>query len=416
AGTVAAGLALVLLWWVGAPPLDPRPAPPADSSPVGAASFPRRIGPYVVPPRDLPQQSGPLAGIFEGTDAWLMGAGRDVPSRAWFALAPNGHVWRLPHVDGPMGTFPALSEDGRLLGFGGQDGCYRVRNLVTGVDHSYPGLPCPGGMGGQIPFHFSPSGNLLLAPYEQDVWWVLRPDGSSSALPITDTQNVVGWLDDTHVLMTLLDLTSDSPWSRVQFVTIDPVTGSRREQVMNLSELVGPFEDSGQWTGRFNADRTVLYLQGGGTVGPGVVRLEVATDGRLSFAPRRTDLPVDRIISDTSPGALQVVGENPATFTERSELIWLTASSDRGGGIEWSESDQHSVLQFHPAWSASWIWLATRPLAGTAQGLATPDSWWGWWWPHLLVVACVSAPAFWWWMRRRALRPQVTIRSEGPAA
>ena len=62
------------------------------------------------------------------------------------------------------------------------------------------------------------------------------------------------------------------------------------------------------------------------------------------------------------------------------------------------------------------IWLATRPLAGTAQGLATPDSWWGWWWPHLLVVASVSAPAFWWWMRRRALRPQVTIRSEGPAA
>ncbi|HYF74624.1 MAG TPA: hypothetical protein VD864_17475, partial [Nocardioides sp.] len=105
----------------------PRSAdvPPADSESRGVDGYPSRIEkPWLL--RDLPDRPGPLAAVLEtGASEWL-------------AASSDGDVWRVPQED-PSDSFPpALSADGRMIGYLTGHTTYVLRDLVTGEETSFP--------------------------------------------------------------------------------------------------------------------------------------------------------------------------------------------------------------------------------------------------------------------------------------
>jgi len=391
---------LVIGWFVGMPGA-PRTSPPASpSTSQGVRSHPGGIAAYaLVGPRLLPEKPGPLAGLFNGHGGWPW---QDDSERwDWYGFDARGHVWRLPHNSGPFSAMPALSDDGRWLGFRDQDcTCYAIRNLATGVTTRFaetrdrPALKGADGwlsqMGGvQTPWRFSPSGRLVLNNYIVGETWLLAPDGSARRLADTPNRTISpGWLDD-HRFLSLDAAWKDSATAWRSFtVTIEDVdAGSSTTQQVELGDVAADFDGAGQWTPRFTADRRTLFLLSAGqAMERGVLRYDVGADSRLRFAPRRADLPLDPLPGGWSStlGALQPVGPHPALVVD-NQLMWGT-TTPLGDGA--TRTDETTVMRIHPRWQVDMTLFAADAFAGPATG-RVPNRWLAWWWPQLLQTTAL---------------------------
>jgi len=205
-GAVAAAALVAVL--VGAPLLGVVAFPTLEPAGDRVRGYPMRIGhQWIV--RDLPARPGPLAALVE--------SGVRDGVYDWLAVSPSGHQWRLSTA-GFAQNFPALSADGRYLGYLEPDGVgYRIVDLVTGDRTVFPGVADgatgPGvnrsarelGVFGQSPAYFSPDGRRVAAngfpadvnPYQggSGIAILDRTTGLASYVPPTGSTSgiLAGW-------------------------------------------------------------------------------------------------------------------------------------------------------------------------------------------------------------------------------
>ncbi|HEY0948728.1 hypothetical protein, partial [Nocardioides sp.] len=170
--------------------------PPADGESDGGGGYPARVErAWFV--RDLPDRPGPLSAV--------IGA-----NLRWYAVSPEGNLWRVPQSD-PIDDFPpALSADGRMIGYLAGHTTYVLRDLTSGEETSFPEMTDGAEtradegtwwLGGQNPGFWSPDGSrLLLRAHRWDddrqvaYDLVLGTDGST--MEVREEGYPVGWLDD----------------------------------------------------------------------------------------------------------------------------------------------------------------------------------------------------------------------------
>ena len=110
--------------------LLPRSAevPPADGERgAGVDGYPSHVEKSWFD-RDLPSRPGPLAAVAELSDSRFL------------AISPHGDVWRIPQDEKVRDFFPALSADGRLLGYLRGPSTFVVRDLVDGKATRFSGI------------------------------------------------------------------------------------------------------------------------------------------------------------------------------------------------------------------------------------------------------------------------------------
>lgn len=96
---------------------SPLAAQYGTSSATHVSGYPSHIG-RQLPVLDLPAKPGPIAGLLSNGDEW-------------WAVSPNGHRWTVPGAT-TNGVLPALSGDGRFIGYGNSRGGYTIHDLVGG--------------------------------------------------------------------------------------------------------------------------------------------------------------------------------------------------------------------------------------------------------------------------------------------
>ncbi len=436
AGASVAALALLVVAVTGGLDLGRRAAPPAgdDGGSQVVGSYPKRIGPSLIPPRELPGAPGPLAGLVEGTIGWPW----QDQAFGWLGFDARGHVWRLPH-DERSGVYPALSDDGRWLAtIPTTESGWEIRDLDTGRITRFPQtrrhetfdghthmLYPEGGM--QWPMWFSPRGDLMvLANQSIDEGFVdliLRPDGS-----MTEVRDVpswgAGWLDDRRYLfMEPVDQSAcaDSAGGALtlRFVVLDTATSTRTEQRLAIPGARASGADSlfglGQWTPRLGADRATLWLASDQrSAGANLaMRLSLSPAGRVALANDQPGQPYDANLAGDSGGPPGVipVGARPAALVGNALVVTDRTRWRAGGGLE---SWDHPAMLIHPTRHVQMLLVAADAFAGPGTGLATPDNVLGWWWPHLLALAVLLAGVGI-GIRRGRRRIPVTQVGAGPA-
>jgi hypothetical protein len=224
----------------------PRRADPVDG---GGTGYPSEV-PKPIGLTDLPDKPGLMAGLM----------GLDGLSE-WVVIDSAGHSWRLPEVSPWGGEVPALSDDGRMLGYLVQKtedrSEYVVVDLVTGARTGFPdvgdGRSYDDDMlteqtyfeSGQTPQLWSPDNHWLAvqgAAVEDSKPGplLLGVDGEVREIGVGSWP--VGWLAPDR--LAILD-------GGVTLKTVDP-TGVVLERV----DLAIPrgFKVFGQWSGRLSRD------------------------------------------------------------------------------------------------------------------------------------------------------------------
>ena len=199
---------------------------------------------------DLPDRPGPISAVLE-TDV-----------ATWWAAAPGGGVWRVPQQDLSDSYPPALSDDGRMIGYLSDRSAYVLQNLVTGeetrfgrVTDNRTGNARSGAwlVDGQTPGFWSPDGTRVL------VWgakWVagvhvhglvLGVDGSLTE--VKDPPRIpVGWLDDDTLV-----------WLDGKRLATTDVTG-RVQRSIPLAVSHRTLRGVNQWSAALSPDRTRLAI------------------------------------------------------------------------------------------------------------------------------------------------------------
>jgi hypothetical protein len=150
---------------------------------------------------DLPSRPGPLAAVLK------------TGGFTWLAVGPGGRAWTLPQTD-PIDDFvPALSADGRMLGYLSGHTTYVVRDLATGEETRFDEITDNAGVRSdegtwwvspQAPGFWSPDGTRVLV--RAGAWdessrtaeLVLGADGS--VIELDGRRGYpAGWLDDDTV-------------------------------------------------------------------------------------------------------------------------------------------------------------------------------------------------------------------------
>lgn len=216
----------------------PAPQPAESERPPSVSGYPERVtAPWWV--RDLPDQTEPLAGVFEAD------------SGNWFALGEHGEVYQLDFLYTGSGNFPSISPDGTKIAYVGHDWRVAIRDVVTGDVVTFPtvsgGKEIPGATlfwTAQAPAAWSPDGTHLLVqggslgrakPQYGNV--VLGTDGTVA--PVVPNGNPAGWLDLDHAL--LFDsqgslITVDRAGQQVASVAVKGL--SSRKQLNQFSPVV----------------------------------------------------------------------------------------------------------------------------------------------------------------------------------
>jgi hypothetical protein len=196
-GAVALGLAALAL--VVALPITGRTVglTPAGDAGRGVSGYPQRIG-HQWRLGELPDRPGPIAGLM-----------KDI--QHWYAVAADGHRWRLPGTYMPE---PALAPDGRRIWYRpGFQEPYVLHDLVTG-ERTTPtqfravrnGVYYAAQRG-----YWSPDGQRLavhaqrmemvdgVRKHEMAVAAVLGPGGAFESLPVRQG-SLAGWAGDDALL------------------------------------------------------------------------------------------------------------------------------------------------------------------------------------------------------------------------
>lgn len=260
---------------------------PARGEQTGARidSRPEQIGPQWLIP-DLPDRPGPMVALLSAVDV----SETATESDGWYAVRPDGLRYRLPEVGHEIDAYPALSDDGRLLGYlEGPEGPFVVRDLVTGEvtafgDVGRDVLPRPRrhAVSGQSPSSFSPDGRHLLLAGGVGVLLdleagTIRPTGRGPAS--TERPGLpAGWSADDRIVWLDADVdqaTGDA--RRVQVITTDldgKVVGTTA-----LRPDRGPLGRVDQWSGLARPGRDLLLLVDGDGDG------DLTSDGLRRFSP-----------------------------------------------------------------------------------------------------------------------------------
>lgn len=241
-----------------------RPASPHSS---GVDGYPEDVAqPWAE--RDLPEAPGPMAEVYERSGG------------SWWVASADGRTWRVPQ-EGMIDSYPpALSPDGRRLGYLADRRTYVIRDLGSGEVTTYPGIADGGTdqarprwfLASQAPGYWSPSGDRLLVRvgYGADEL-VLDRDGTMT--PIRHAGFPAGWVDDDTLAFLTTDGRGRHP--RLELAGLD---GRDRSSV----SLDLPRRTSvaiSQWSGSISPDGTLLALQDADATGD--VRIVQVSTGRV---------------------------------------------------------------------------------------------------------------------------------------
>jgi hypothetical protein len=377
----AAALALVALVTPGLPAQVGVPQF-AGRGAAGVDGYPERIGrQWWV--RDLPDRPGPVAAVLDAGDSW-------------YAVRADGHRWRLPG-DARL-QVPALSQDGRMLGYLARtEGPYVLHDLVTGrrvvLDELYASgrLPEPGSHQLAVgrPGLWSPDGRRLLLWAAEGVLLIDAGDGQLGVLPQPGLP--LGWVADDRIAWLRVPGPDDEPLPPAVVVTN---LGGRVQSEIPLQE------SPGQTTGG-----TALRPDGG------QLALVVSADDYELIQFRLPDgTPVQE------PVRLEASFACAPSYSSEGALV-LSVSPPDGGhatGMEVTPAGPRPFTVAAPSVQAHCVHWAGDALAGPARGgglLGTHDAAWTWWWREILLGALglVVAAAV---LRRHPIRP----RRRAPAA
>lgn len=400
-GAVTAVAAVAGLGYAAPRLLAPQPA--STGGGAGVDGFPSRIAmPWRS--RTVPDAPGPMAGVaaLRVTAApwsWWVADG-------WYALSPGGALWRIP-VDKDADAAPALSPDGRYLGYVEDGGPYVIRDLVSGrhVEFADVGGPVPGSsrayrVAPQSPAFWSPdSAQLLVRAVSTqggpDVDLLLGRAGTWTTLPARGLP--AGWLGAS----TLVRLDPEGPGSPAGLgeVVVTDLAGTELRGYFVASP---PGGEPDQWSTVAAADgKTVLVsrqvAQGLGTTAYGIASRSLQSgDEVVTPGGQRACLPsvgAQRVaVTTTIDGrsGLEALGGGSLPLIDpRLDVSCLTLARDAVDGVR-----HHGLID--------------RLAGGGSVDLWDEDSWWAW---HLRELGLAVAAGFaallavWLrWRRRRVVR------------
>ena len=372
-GVVAAAAALLLLALVAPVLLDDAAVPQfARSGSAGVDGHPERIG-HQWWVRDLPDRPGPVAAVLEGQQSVVVRA--------------DGHRWRLPGRAGVQ--LPALSRDGRLLGYlATPDGPYVVHDLVSGSRTRFPelfaaGLPTPGRT--QLAFGssawWSPDGRYLLL-YAAGGVLVLDPvQGPMQVLEPPGAASVVGWADADRIVWVATTPPSGGPAPAELTGPEKLVTTDRTGRVLAEVDLEASPELIGDgWYAAVAPDGREVAV---GFTDSGRVR----TVGRFATSSGRQVHPPVSVQEDRLP-----CGTPMAT---RDGMLVPTFPFDGQRLVQ--EVTPTSTSPFTvaaPTVDMNCIHWAQDAVTAPGRGgglLGTYDAAWTWWWKEALLALAVAA-------------------------
>lgn len=360
--TVLAACAVVLLLGVGVLGFDRGRSPdPADGSP-GVDGHPVKVARPVLR-TSLPARPGPMAGVMEHGDG------------SWSLLDSAGRSWPIADMSSVDSYPPALSDDGRLLGYlretDAQRSEYVLVDLTTGERVAFPKL---GDSVGELdltvqPFWVNPQAPGYWSP--DDSWLTVNgtraeQPTSTGPLLLSTTGEVreldvsgwaVGWDGPDRVVM--LDRSGGS-------VFVVDLEG--RELRRSVLTPAGSGQ-VGQWSGRTSPDGERLAVHSG----DGVVRVfDIATGAEI-----------DMLVTDLD-GFCSLAWDGDRVVGWADEAVRDGASRD-------------PVVRFSTEWgSVQCAVFTSDALAGAERspGLVEWRYWqWLWWWPWILgaVLAVCAA-------------------------
>lgn len=323
---VAAVLALLAL--VAPVAGIPVEAPLADRA-TAVTGYPEQVGRQLWV-RELPDRPGPVAALLQAPRF-------DDPVGGWYAVAPDGHRWRLPGT-AYDDQVPALSRDGRLLAhLLSQDGPLVVHDLVTGERRTFPEfgghaafeLAQPYQQTGQSPALFSPDGRHLLL-----TGWAGRGEGGRLLLDVASGDVVplegddlgfpAGWVGDDRIVW-LGGAGPQGEQPRRSTATTTDLTG----RVLSRVPLPGA-QAGDQWAGLASPDGRSLLVLSDGSFGS-------------DAAVRRYELPSGRLVAQT-PLEVETCGKAwPArrgpVVTRHDDDALAVVALDGGGTSEVARVD-----------------------------------------------------------------------------
>ncbi|MBV1853512.1 hypothetical protein [Catellatospora tritici] len=393
-------LALAVPWPVASQALTPA------SGDARATGFPQRIE-HQWWIGDLPDQPGPVAGLVEIVDA-------EASSRGWHVLSQHGHLWRLPSANGGAGDWPALSPDGRHLGYlTAREGPYMLRDLVTGTALAVPSvsagdtlLSSPYWVSDQSPTFWSPDGTRLLLPGGERApltfsGLIVGVDGSVRPASHDDLGFPAGWAGPDRVAWvkvsgdrdtseyTMIATVTDLTGAPVHAATLRPAAGWRPGGNLNQwSPVVSP-----------GGEELLVsdYLPGGGN------QAEVH---RFSLRDG-TDLGTTTVDDVLTPCGVTWVGDVPAIPLDLPNMGDGNAST-----VLLEPGGPRRVVTADPGLGTGCLIWASDALAGEAHGwpFGLSTAWWTWWWREILVGAVALTVLAWGYVR--LCRRPVPVRSK----
>jgi hypothetical protein len=377
----AAALALVALVTPGLPAQVGVPQF-AGGGAQGVHGYPERIGrQWWV--RDLPDRPGPVAAVLDAASSW-------------YAIRADGHRWRLPGEAGLQ--VPALSQDGRMLGYLARtEGPYVLHDLVTGrrvvLDELYAGgrLPAPGHHQLTLgrPGLWSPDRGQLLLSGGGGMLVVDATDGriermSPSGVPL-------GWVADDRIAWLHVPGSDEKPL---------PLT-------VRVTDLAGRVQSEVPLAGSLGLSTGFDALR------PDGAELAVVVHDD-AYELIRFGLPDGTPVQE--PVRLEASFACAPSYSSEGALV-LSVSPPDGGhatGMEVTPAGPRPFTVAAPSVQAHCVHWAGDALAGPARGgglLGTHDAAWTWWWREILLGALglVVAAAV---LRRHPIR----LRRRAPAA
>jgi hypothetical protein len=365
----------------------------ADTDDRGVGGYPQRIG-HQWWIRTLPDRPGPVAALVEA------GPNDGPDPIAWYAVTENGHRWRLPAPRTGSADYPAISRDGRRIGYLlGERGPYVIHDLVTGTRTEFavgmPRIPIttPYYEALQSPSFWSPDGRriALNGGLRDNAWGavVLGVDGSVTFVPSGEGDaskgHLAGWVGSDALLWVRLP-PFDEPASDAKVVaTVTGIDGQPRHTITLSPSSPWQGNFAGQWTGTASPDGKDLLIREDAV---NTVRRFSLLDGRETTAP----LVMSNRLSTCAAGWADAAPTVPI-YT----VVTATTAVVRDG-------KPRTVVAVEPSVGARCFIWAGDALSGDAHGwlLGTSTAWWTWWIREIAAaLVLVGAVAWVWWRRSR---------------
>lgn len=355
---VGAAAVVVVALLAGAVTWLPRTVEPQPADGGSVGGYPARVlKPWIA--RDLPEEAGPMAMVYRRNGGGVFG---------WWVANAGGRTWPVPQQDLIDDYPPALSPDGRMLGYLATQDTYILRDLVTGVENGLSidqSEDAPWHLAAQNPAFWSPDSKHLL----------LRVGGSADAVLLDQEINTqrelkspgfpAGWVDD-DTLAFVVDGTSyrGRPPAVLRLVGTDGKL--ERTVTLDIPRHVAAWVN--QWGASVSPDGARLAIADGSQTGD-VYELSTA-DGSRQHVSR---LIADDSCSPSWQGSEPVVTRTGALVTGSADVLTdFDSRLDPGCAMATPDAlagEQHVGLAqrwFGDGWLAYNLSLAAMVVAGAA--------------------------------------------------